>query len=77
VEVVEMRIVVPAGQSLPRVSASVSMSREEAIELREALDLVQAKGSSGWTVNIVWSEIEASITLMMELDVPHNHLNSV
>lgn len=72
-----MRIIVPPGQRLPRVSAYVSMSREEAVELREALDLAQARGSAGCKVNVVWSEVEASIALQLKLEAPQNHLNTV
>jgi hypothetical protein len=71
-----MRILVAPGQRLPRVSAAVSISRAEAIELRDALDLVQAKGRSVWTVDVEWTEIEASVTLMLELEGPRN-LSSV
>ena len=52
VEMVEMRIVIPPGQRLPKVSAHVSISRTEANELRDALELVQASGSSGWSVDV-------------------------
>jgi hypothetical protein len=48
---VEMRIVISPGQRLLKVYAHVSISRPEAIELRDALDLVQAGGSSGWSVD--------------------------
>lgn len=72
-----MHIVIPPGQQLPKVSASVSMSREEAIELRDALDLVQATGSSGWHVDVVWAEIEASVTLMMDLETPRSSLHTI
>ncbi len=71
-----MRIVIPPGQSLPKVSAHVSISSTEAIELRDALDLVQTRGSSGWSVNVVWTEIEAHVTLRLEMDGPRNNLTS-
>jgi ABC-type uncharacterized transport system YnjBCD substrate-binding protein len=73
---VDMRIVIPPGQRLPEVSAHVSISRTEAIELRDALDRVQASGHSGWSVDVVWAEIEAFLTLMLEMDVPQNDLDS-
>lgn len=73
---VDMRIVIPPGQMLPKVSAHVSISHTEAIELRDALDLVQASGSSGWSVDVEWAEIEAFVTLMLEMDVPRNDLDS-
>ena len=74
-----MRIVIPPGQSLPKVSAHVSMARAEAIELRDALDLVQARGSSGWSVNVEWSGIEGrvTLTLMLEMDTPGSNPNPV
>jgi hypothetical protein len=53
-EMVDMRIVIPPGQRLPKVSAHVSISRTEAIELRDALDLVQASGNSGSSVDVEW-----------------------
>ena len=62
---VDMRIVIPPGQSLPMVSAYVSMSRTEAIELPDALDLVHASGSSGWSVDVEWAEIKALVSLML------------
>ena len=76
VEMVDMRIVIPPGQRLPEVFAHVSISRKEAIELRDALDLVQASGSSGWSVDVEWAEIEAFVTLMLEMDVPRKDLDS-
>lgn len=76
VEMVDMRIVIPPGQRLPKVCAHVSISRTEAIEMRDALDLVQASGSSGWSVDVEWAEIEAFVTLMLEMDVPRNDLDS-
>jgi hypothetical protein len=76
VEMVDMRIVIPPGQRLPKVCARVTISRTEAIELRDALDLVQASGSSGWSVDVEWAEIEAFVTLMLEMDVPGNDLDS-
>jgi hypothetical protein len=72
-----MRIVIPPGQRLPEVSAHVSIARSEAIELRDALDRVQAAGTSGWSVNVQYSEIEALVTLMLDLDVPRDNLNPV
>ena len=73
----EMRIVIPPGQRLPKVSAHVSISPTEAIELRDALDLVQASGNSGWSVDVEWAEIEAFVTLMLEMDVPRNDLEAL
>jgi hypothetical protein len=75
-EMVDMRMVIPPGQRLPEVSAHVSISRTEAIELRDALDMAQASGSSRWSVNVEWAEIEASVSLMLEMDVPRNGLDS-
>ncbi len=72
-----MRIVVPPGQKLPEVLTHVSITRAEAVELRDALDLVQAQGSSDWSVHVDWSGIEGHLTLMLELAVPGNSLNPV
>jgi hypothetical protein len=66
----DMRIVIPPGQKLPEVSAHVSISRTEAIELRDALDQVLASGRSGWNVGVEWADIDAAVTLMLEMDVP-------
>ena len=77
VEMVEMRIVIPPGQGLPSFSAHVSIGRAEAIELRNALDLVQATGSSGWSVNVEYAELEAHVTLMLDLDIPRSNLKPV
>jgi hypothetical protein len=67
-----MRIVIPPGQRLPEVSAHVSISRAEAIELRDALDRAQAAGSSAWSVDVEYADIEAFVTLMLNLDAPQN-----
>ena len=67
-----MRIVVPPGQKLPTVLAHVSVARTEAAGLRDALDLVQAKGNSDWSVNVEWSGIEAHLTLKLDIAVPAN-----
>ena len=72
-----MRIEVPPGQRLPKVSASVSISRGEAMELRNALELVMARGSSAWKLNVAYAEVEASVNLTFELDVPRNKLSPV
>jgi hypothetical protein len=73
---VEMRIVISPGQRLLKVYAHVSISHPEAIELRDALDLVQAGGSSGWSVDVEWAEIEAFVTSRWRLDVPRNDFDS-
>jgi hypothetical protein len=70
-----MRVVVPPGQRLPRVSASISISRAEASELRDALDLVLKAGRSRWSASVLWAEIEADVTLMLEMDFPRNARN--
>lgn len=72
-----MRIVIPPGQRLPEVSVHVSISRPEAIELRDALDRVQAAGSSGWSVDVEYADIEAFVTLMLDLAAPRNHFHPV
>ena len=64
-----MRIVVPPGQVLPNVTAHVSIARAEAVELRDALNLAQATGSSNW------SGVEGHLTLMLETAAPGNSLN--
>ena len=43
----------------------------------DALDLVQASGNSGWSVDVEWAEIEAFVTLMLEMDVPKNDLEAL
>jgi hypothetical protein len=70
-----MRVVVPPGQRLPRVSASISISRVEASELRDALDLVLKAGRSRWSASVLWAEIEADVTLMLEMGFPRNVRN--
>jgi hypothetical protein len=70
-----MRVVVPPGQRLPRVSASISISRVEASELRDALDLVLKAGRSRWSASVLWAEIEADVTLMLETGFPRNVRN--
>lgn len=70
-----MRIVVPPGQKLPKVFAHVSIARAEAIELRDALDLVQGKGISDWSVDVEWSGIEGHLTLMLEMVAPGDSIN--
>jgi hypothetical protein len=72
---VDMRIVVPPGQKLPNVLAHVSIARAEAVELRDALDLVQANGNSHWTVDVEWAGTEGHLTFMLETAVPGNSLN--
>lgn len=63
-----MRITVPPGQRLPNVSGTITISRSEAAELRDALDLVIAKGSSAWSVTMCYVDVEASVRLTIELD---------
>ncbi|HEY3557758.1 MAG TPA: hypothetical protein VGL05_09850 [Kribbella sp.] len=70
-----MRIVVPPGQRLPEVSAHVSISRAEVIELRDALDEVLASGRSGWDVAVEWADIDAFLTVVLEEDLPRNGLH--
>lgn len=70
-----MRVVVPPGQRLPKVSATTSISRTEAVELRNALELVVARGNSAWELNITYAELDASVTLTLELDAPRNKLS--
>lgn len=63
-----MRIVIPPGQRLPEVSAQVTISHAEAIELRDALDRVQAAGTSDWSVNVEVADLDALVTLVLDLD---------
>lgn len=63
-----MRITVPPKQRLPKVSGCITISRSEATQLRDALDLVITTGSSTWNANVRYIDIEASVTLTMELD---------
>lgn len=63
-----MHITVPPGQKLPEVTGAIIISRSEATELRDALDLVIAEGSSEWNVKVHYVDVEASVTLAMELD---------
>lgn len=72
-----MRIVIPPGQRLPQVLAHVFIARAEARELRDALDVVQASGNSDWSVNVELAEIEAYVTLMLDLDAPRTDLHPV
>jgi hypothetical protein len=71
-----MRVVVPPGQRLPRVSASVSISRAEASELRDALDMVLGEGRSNWSVSVSWAEVKANVTLTLEMDLPRIALDA-
>ena len=74
---VNMRIVIPPGQSRVKASASVLITRSEASELRDALDLVLATGRSGWNVSVTWGENMTEITLALELGGPPTTLNRV
>jgi hypothetical protein len=63
-----MRIVIPPGQNISKVEASVAVSRTEATELRDALDAVLTLGVSRWHVDASWGEnrtdVDVSLTLM-------------
>lgn len=72
-----MRIVVPPRQKLPTVVAHASLTRTEAVALRDALDLAQAEGNSDWGVNVEWSGIEGHSTLMLALAGPGNTLHPI
>lgn len=52
----------------------MSMSRAEAMDLQNALELAVAKGSTAWNMNISYADIEASVALTLELDAPQNTL---
>ena len=63
-----MQIVVPPGLGLS--SAYVTLSRGEASNLRDALDLMLATGSSGWHAYISWGGQETDVSLMLEMENP-------
>jgi hypothetical protein len=65
-----MRIVIPPGQTLARASVSVSLSRAEATELRDALDSVLATGRSSWQVGASWAEQQTDVTVRLTLQLP-------
>lgn len=62
-----MRIVIPPDQSLTKASVSVAMSRNEAVELRDALDAVLATGRSSWRVGASWAEQETDVAVRLTL----------
>ena len=66
-EVVHMRVVIPPGQRISAVSSYVSLSRTEACELRDALDLVMAAGTSPCHVRVSWGDYETDVTLTLDL----------
>jgi hypothetical protein len=62
-----MLIVIPPGQSIAKVSASVSLSRDEATDLLDALGAVLARGRSRWSVGAAWGEHQTEVNVMMTL----------
>jgi len=71
-----MRVVLPPGQRLPHVSATVSITRAEATELRDALNLVLDAGRSQWAVYASYAEIEAEVNVTLQMDSHPTVLNS-
>ena len=65
---IEVQIVVPPGHGLS--SAFVSLSRTEASNLRDALDLMLTTGSSGWHAYISWGGYETDVSLILETETP-------
>ena len=65
-----MRIVIPPGQTLAKASVSVSLSRAEATELRDALDRVLATGRSSWQVAASWADQQTDVTVRLTLRLP-------
>jgi hypothetical protein len=63
----EMRIVIPPGQTLAKVSVSVSMTRDEAEELRDALGTVLEAGRSSWRVGASWADQETDVAVRLTL----------
>ena len=65
-----MRVVIPPGQSFAKASVSVSMSRDEAVELRDALSAVLSTGRSSWRVGASWEEQETDVAVKLTLERP-------
>jgi len=66
--VIEVQIVVPPGQGLS--SAFVSLSRAEASNLRDALDLMLTTGTSGWHAYLSLGGYETDVSLILEMESP-------
>jgi hypothetical protein len=64
--VIEVQIVVPPGQGLS--SAFVALSRTEAGDLRDALDLMLTTGSSGWHAYLSVGGYETDVSLILEME---------
>ena len=62
-----MQIVVPPGQTLASLFSYVALSRTEARELRDALDLVVATGGAPCHISVLWEGLESDVTLTLEL----------
>lgn len=65
-----MRIVMPPGQSVSKVEASVAMSEAEATELRDALNAVLTMGLSRWHVDASWGQSQTDVTINLQLALP-------
>jgi hypothetical protein len=68
-----VRIVIPPGRTRPKVEASVTLSREEATELRDALDAVLTLGVSSCHVGASWGENHTDVNLSLTLLAPGEH----
>jgi len=65
-----MRIVMPPGQSVSKVEASVAMSEAEATELRDALNAVLTMGISSWHVDASWGDNQTDVAVNLQLLLP-------
>jgi hypothetical protein len=65
-----MRVVIPPGQSVSKVEASLAMSEAEATELRDALNAVLKMGISSWHVDAAWGENQTDVTVKLQLMLP-------
>jgi hypothetical protein len=66
-----MQIVIPPGQSLAAATANLSLSRAEAIGLRDALEAMLATGSAGWHAYISWGDYNhTDLTLTLQANHP-------
>ena len=72
-----MLIVIPPGQSIAKVSASVSLSRDEATDLLDALGAVLARGRSRWSVGAAWGEHQTEVNVRMTLQTPEQRRSRV
>jgi hypothetical protein len=64
-----MQILIPPWQSPATATANLSLSRAEAIGLRDALNRMLATGSAGWHAYISWGDNQTDLTLTLETDL--------